>query len=157
MTESCFKELLKEEDSLLSDAEIWDFLVQLQLATEIKEPKSLFIPSLINSGNETFIRDQLKEFIMSDSSLGFHFSFGKCEKTSQLYSILLSKLANKGKGIYFEKVYCAKIENRPLGLVAGLCGSLKWKESVVDFLLLEYDFDDIKEDFQFARHKFVYF
>ena len=74
-----------------------------------------------------------------------------------MYSILLSKIANKDKGIYFEKVYCAKIENRPLGLVAGLCGSLKWKESVVDFLLLEYDFDDIKEDFQFARHKFVYF
>ena len=156
LSEHYFKALINTEETQLSDEEIWDFLVQLKLATEINEPKSLFIPSIINDDNEKDIRDQLKKFKLCDSSLSFHYKFFSSEQPTNLYNILLSKLAGKKQHeIYFEKGYSVKIENMSLGLVAGLCGSLRWATQCVDFLILEYDWN-IGGDL-FSRHKVLFF
>ena len=171
MTKRCFKAIVsfKKVDKQLLDEEIWEFLVQLGLATEIKDKdESLYIPSLLASGNENFMNDQLDNFKASEDSLGFHYSFHKSEKVSQLFTSLLPKLASneqffykmRDPGIYFERSYSAKIENRSLGLVAGLRGSLKWTDTLsstkqkVDFLLLEYDIKN--SDFNFAIKKVVF-
>merc|ERR1712096_32575 len=52
----------------------------------------------------------------------------------------------------------AKVENRPLGLISGLFGSLKKTGSTsttqkIDFLVLEYDWDNQSGKYPFARHK----
>ena len=171
MTKSCFEALLsfQKEETQLSNQQIREFLVELHLATEIKDKEeSLYIPSLIASGNEGFIKDQLEKLKASEDSIGFHYSFQKSDEASQLYSKLLPKLASnelyfykiKDPGIYFAKSYFAKIENRSLGLVAGLRGSLKWTDSMsstkqkVDFLLLEYDIQHRENSF--AIHKVIY-
>ena len=172
MTKSCFEALVSftKKETQLSGQQIREFLVKLNLATEIKDnDESLYIPSLISSENEGAIKEQLETFKASKDSLGFYYSFQKSDKASQLYNNLLSKLTSKKHffykmkvpGIYFEQSYSAKIENRSLGLVAGLHGSLKWTDSnsvsstkqKVDFLLLEYDIQD--SDMNFATHKVI--
>ena len=171
VSKSCFKALVRSQNDLtnLTDSEIWNFFVMLNLATEIKElakePHSLYIPSIINDKNEQFIKHKLEEFNNSENSLGFCYSLHKCDKATQLYSILLAKLADKSNifskktpGISFERSYSAKIEHRPLGLVAGACGTLKWKHGQssiqnIDFLVLDYD-SNIKDNI-FSRQKVV--
>jgi len=169
MTERCFKSLVSaQKNDQLSEKEIWDFLVQLELATELKDPHSLYIPSLASSDNEVAIKLELEKFKKSWDSVGFHYSFQKYKKTSHLFNSVLSKLANKkdyfyktkNPGISFSKSYASKIEERSLGLVAGLSGSFKWSDSplasiqqTVDFLVLEYDHDNTREEYNFARHK----
>ena len=86
-----------------------------------------------------------------------------------LYQEIVSRLKSK-KDVYvgkkqvisFQREYSQKIENRSLGVVAGLRGSLNWTinnrptPAEYDFLILEYDSNhdtDNKSDtsFQFAQ------
>ena len=156
----------QKEESQLSDPEIWDFLIQLHLATPIADPPSLYIPSLIPDVNEKYIKDQLRQFRESDNSVGFHYSFKKCREVSGFYNRILSKLASKeffykmkNPGISFRKAYSEKIENRTLGVVGGLNGTLKWttdrgsSPEILQFLVLEMDCDNFDKNFKFARHK----
>ena len=98
MSTNCFKALVRfnrDETEHLSEEEIKYFLLELQLAKEIEEPARLFVPSLISSENEQFIREQFKkEYIESEHYLEFHYSIQKFNQTSQLFSCLLTKLAS---------------------------------------------------------------
>ena len=68
---------------------------------------------------------------------------------------------NKEKipGISFTMSFSEKVENRSLGLVSGLYGTLKWADVPLpskhhtEFLVLEYELDFSKKDFKFARDK----
>jgi len=168
VSKGCFDQLYAatKEDQFPNE-ETWLFLINLGLASSIEDPPSLYIPSLIDDENEVFIRKEMKVFEQDDKVLGFHYHFKRTKKVMGLYADIISKLASKrdvykGKKqvISFKKAFSQKIENRLLGVVAGLRGSLKWTlknkttPAEYDFLILEYDTDYLADqNFQFARDK----
>ena len=172
MKQTCFNSLVK--NTYLTREEIHDLLVKFDLATVIdsdqedqenQEKNRLFIPSLISNENEDKMKNIFEDFKKRENCMGFYFSIQKHDRTSQLFPHFLSKLAsttdlfNKNNpGIHFHLAFSAKIEQRTLGLVGGLEGTLKWSKSLKDrddikFLILEFDNDIRKSEFTFAKHK----
>ena len=170
MKKTCFDSLVK--NTYLNKEEIHDLLVKFNLATVIdpdehildEEKNRLFIPSLISNENEEEMKDKFEVLKKRENCMGFYFSIQKHDRTSQLFSHFLSKLATttdlykENPGIHFDVAFSAKIEQRTLGLVGGLEGTLKWSKSLKDrddikFLILEFDNDIRKSEFTFAKHK----
>ena len=168
----CFKVLLNQgpnqaiDEGVLSIGDIWNFLVQFNLATEIKEPESLYIPALIPDENETSLRQRLSRISKSEAARGFYYSFDKCDETFGLFSKLLCQLASKkhfymvkDPGIMFDKGFSVKIENRQLGIVAAMAGCLKWfdqsqeEADEIEFIVAERDWNHYDPDRRFGRHK----
>jgi hypothetical protein len=127
--------------------------------TKIKDQGSLYIPALIPEANQELVAAAIKGIQGSLKALGFHYSFQKSEKVSQLYNGLLSRLAQE-ESLMFDTSFAAKIENRSLGMVAGTYGSVKWttegKRINLNFAIAELDCNNLCEDSRFARHKVLY-
>ena len=125
MKQTCFNSLVK--NTYLTREEIHDLLVKFDLATVIdsdqedqenQEKNRLFIPSLISNENEDKIKDKFDDFKKRKNCIGFYFSIQKHNRTSQLFSHFLSKLATttdlyneETPGIHFDLAFSAKIEN----------------------------------------------
>ena len=107
----------------------------------------------------------MAEIRKSKMTLGFYYSFEKCDKVFGLYNQLLSRLASskhffkmEPTGIDLHECFSAKIENRKLGVVAAMAGFLKWSDAEqtdkVEFLVAESDCNNIDmNDQRFGRHK----
>ena len=83
-----------------------------------------------------------------------------------LFNNLLGELASskhfykeEQPGIHFQAGFSVKIENRKLGDVAAMEGSLRWHEDdqtdIVEFFLVERDCNRLDLDNPFGRHKVV--
>jgi hypothetical protein len=169
VTKECFKVLMNynADDNGFSDEEIWNFLIQFKLATEIMEPHSLYIPALIQDSNEKPLIDSIKSISEDKRSAGFLFSFQKCDDVFGLYDKTLCDLASgknyygrQNPGLCFKKGFSMKIENRRIGIVAGMQGSFKWTEEdstkTVEFVIVEKDVNMTSAestDLSFARYK----
>ena len=144
--------------------DIWHFLIAFHLATEIEEPKSLYIPALIPDFKERQLKTRMEEISKNKLTLSFFYSFDKCEKVFGLFNKLLSQLASKKHfykmdhaGIQLREGFSAKIENRKLGVVAAMAGFLKWSDAEqtdkVEFLVAESDCNNLDVNERFGRHK----
>ena len=162
----------EEEASRLAIDQTWQFLIKLNLATQMDSldgSRRLYIPSLIPETNEKAIKKAVAKMRKSQRSLGFYTSFRKSDSVSDLFSKLLCRFQSKeaskeffykekNPGISFEISFAAKIENRNLGIVAGTKGYLTWdgkgdSQTVVDFVIVEMDCDDKDKQLKFARNK----
>ena len=165
--EALYADAKEEGASRLTSNQTWEFLKNLNLATEMEgsETPCLYIPSLIPEKNEERIQTALDKIKKSQNSLGFHLSLQKSDRVTDIYSKLLCRLASKeffhrekNPGIRFDVSFASKIEDRSLGLVAGTKGSLIWRgkgdmATVVDFLIVEIDCDNSNKEMKFARNK----
>ena len=144
--------------------DIWHFLIAFHLATEIEEPKSLYIPSLIPDFKEGDLRTRLAEIKQSKLTFGFFYSFEKCDEVLGLFNKLLGRLASskhfykmEHAGIHLQEGFSAKIENRKLGVVAAMAGFSKWfdqdQKDEVEFLVAESDCNNLDLNKRFGRHK----
>ena len=161
----CFEALISHGRNAKFDTEdIWHFLIAFHLATEIKEPRSLYIPALIPDFMEARIYARLAEAKKDSLTLGFYYSFEKCDKVFGLFNNLLGELASskhfykkEQPGIHFQTGFSAKIENRKLGDVAAMKGSLRWREEdkidIIEFILVERDCNHLDLNKRFGRHK----
>ena len=159
----------EEEASRLTVDQTWQFLIKLNLATQMDSMNSshrLYIPSLIPETNEKAIKRAVRKMRKSKHALGFYTSFRKTDSVSDLFSKFLCKLASpkeffygrKNPGISFDISFVAKIENRNLGIVAGTKGCLNWEgkggsQTAVDFVIVEMECDDTDKQLKFARNK----
>ena len=162
----------EEEASRLTIDQTWQFLIKLNLATQMDSmdgSRRLYIPSLIPETNEKAIKKAVAKMRKSQRSLGFYTSFRKSDSVSDLFSKFLCRFQSKeaskeffykekNPGISFEISFAAKIENRNLGIVAGTKGYLTWdgkgnSQTVVDFVIVEMDCDDKDKQLKFARNK----
>ena len=169
VSENCFNVLMdfNTENSGFSNDETWDLLIQLNLATEIKDPRSLYVPALVADSNEKDLINTIKDISGSENTAGFVYSFLKSDSVFGLYSKFLSKLATKehfygmqNPGICFKKSFSMKIEKRKIGIVAAMHGNLKWSVNDstknVEFVVVEKDVNNNtgeSTDMNFARHK----
>ena len=170
VTRHCFNILFNQSESLnhvqgtLASEDIRNFLIAFQLATEIQNSESLYIPSLIPHINEEPVKARVAEISKSKAARGFYYSFEKCDEVFALFSKLLCRLASKKyfykmkePGITFRKGFSAKIENRKLGTVAAMTGHLKWSDQEhtdeVEFSVAERDCNELKMDRPFGIHK----
>ena len=74
--------------------DIWHFLVAFNLATEIKKHNSLYIPALIPDFKESHLKRRTTEISKGKLTLGFYYSFEKCDEVFGLFNKLLSQLAS---------------------------------------------------------------
>ena len=164
MRKSCLELLYKPGPDQLQVEEIWQLLLNFHLATEIKEPPSLFIPSLIPDTNrdkfigrpgEPGILDKIKK---NQDTRGIYFSFNKSNKPYFVFNQILSQLISTNQfTTTFKKAFASKIENREVGVVAAMSGRLKWNDKgkeVVNFVVTERDHNAYdRKDQTFGRHK----
>ena len=172
--EKCFEALFdqyknrNQAHDMFHMQDIWHFLIAFHLATEIEEPKSLYIPALIPDFKERQLKTRMEEIRKNKLTLGFFYSFDKCDKVFGLFSKLLSQLASRKHfymtehpGIHLREGFSAKIENRKLGMVAAMAGILKWSDAEqtdkVEFLVAESDCNNLDEKPRFDRHKVLLF
>ena len=169
VSKACFEVLMNfnHDNSGFSNDETWALLLQLNLATEIKDPISLYVPALIPDSNEKILINRIKLISEDPNSAGFVYSFQKSDSVSGLYSKFLSKLTSKeyfygmiDPGIYFKKGFSMKIEKRRIGIVAAMHGFLNWtvdeSTKTVEFVIVEKDVNNVSAestDLSFARHK----
>ena len=165
----CFEALVTKSRNSQSkfDAEdIWHFLIAFNLASEIKQPRSLYIPVLIPDGMKDRLNARLVRAKKNKLTRGYYYCFEKCDKVFGLFNKLLVELASRKRfykeeqpGIDFQASYSVKIENRKLGDVAAMEGSLRWHEDdqtdIVEFFLVERDCNRLDLDNPFGRHKVV--
>ena len=163
----CFEALItknRNSQTRFNTDEIWHFLIAFNLATKIKQPVSLYIPALIPDYMEDRINTRLAEAKKHELTLGFYYCFEKCGKVFGLFNNLLGELASskhfykeEQPGIDFQAGFSVKIENRKLGDVAAMEGSLRWHEDgqtdTVEFILVERDCNHLDLDNRFGRHK----
>ena len=165
----CFEALVtnsRTSQSKYGAEDIWHFLIAFNLATEIKRPMSLYIPSLIPDHMEDRLNARLAEAKRDKLTLGFHYCFEKCDKVFGLFNKLLVELASskyfykeEQPGVDFQAGFSVKIENRKLGDVAAMEGSLRWHEDdqsqtdIVEFFVVERDCNFHDLDKRFGRHK----
>ena len=169
VSKKCFDVLMdfNTENSGFSKEETWDLLIQLNLATEIRDPLSLYVPALVPDSNEKKLINTISDISGSDNSAGFVYSFQKSDSVFGLYSKFLSKLASKehfyrmkNPGISFTNGFSMKIENRRIGIVAAMHGFIKWavdeSTNKVEFVVVEKDVNNVAgelTDVNFARRK----
>ena len=165
----CFEALVTKSRNSQSkfDAEdIWHFLIAFNLASEIKQPRSLYIPVLIPDGMKDRLNARLVRAKKNKLTRGYYYCFEKCDKVFGLFNKLLVELASRKRfykeeqpGIDFRAGFSVKIENRKLGDVAAMEGSLRWHEDdqtdIVEFFLVERDCNRLDLDNPFGRHKVV--
>ena len=172
VTDDCFQLLFdqsqcqKSSMKALSKEDIWNFLLAFQLASEIEDPMSLYIPALIPDLKEAHLKQRLADISKSEVSRGFYYSFKKCDRVIGLFNRLLCQLASRryfykteDPGITFEESFSAKIENRRLGIVAAMAGRLQYfdqdqcETDEIEFIVAEKDCNHFDDDRRFARHK----
>ena len=170
VTRECFKVLFSQNRSQNSTQgkldmdDIWHFLVAFRLATEIENPKSLYIPALIPDFKERHLKTRMAEISKGKLSRGFYYSFEKCDEVFGLFNKLLGQLASTKHfykmdqpGIDLREGFSAKIESRKLGVVAAMSGFLTWFEQdqtdEIEFLVAERDCNHLDMDKRFGRHK----
>ena len=88
----CF-EALVSHNSKFDTEEVWHFLIAFHLATEIKQPRSLYIPALIPDFMEARINARLADAKKDKSTLGFYYCFDKCDKVFGLFNKLLGGIS----------------------------------------------------------------
>ena len=144
--------------------DIWNFLIAFHLATEIEEPKSLYIPSLIPDFKERHLKARMSKISKSKLSHGFYYSFEKCDEVFGLFNKLLGQLVSSKHfykmdqpGIHLQEGFSAKIESRKLGVVAAMAGFLNWfdqdQTDEIEFLVAERDCNHLDMNKRFSRHK----
>ena len=159
----CF-EALVSHNSKFDTEDLWQFLIAFHLATEIEQPRSLYIPALIPDFMEARIKAELADAKKDKLTLGFYYCFEKCDKVFGLFNKLLGELASsehfykeEQPGIHLQAGFSAKIENRKLGDVAAMVGSLRWHEEdqtdIIEFFLVERDCNHLDVNKRFGRHK----
>ena len=172
VTDDCFQLLFdqsqcqKSSKKALSKEDIWNFLLAFQLASEIEDPMSLYIPALIPDLKEAHLKQRLADISKSEVSRGFYYSFKKCDRVIGLFNRLLCQLASRryfykteDPGITFEESFSSKIENRRLGIVAAMAGRLQFfdqdqcETDEIEFIVAEKDCNHFDADRRFARHK----
>ena len=163
----CFEALInksRNSQSKFGIDDIWHFLVAFNLATEIKQPRSLYIPTLIPDIMEKRIKERLALAKRAKLTRCYYYCFEKSDKVFGLFNKLLGGLASREHfykeeqpGIQLREGFSAKIENRKLGEVAAMAGSLKWHEDnqtdTIEFFVVERDCNHLVLDKRFGRHK----
>ena len=73
VSKECFDVIMSfnADNSGFSNNETWDLLIQLNLATKIMDPLSLYVPALVPDSNEKVLLDQIKLTSESIHSAGF--------------------------------------------------------------------------------------
>lgn len=137
--------------------EIWVFLIQLGLGCKLDDEdltdgSLIFLPCLIGDKRKKFLLKQEENMLKDDSSICIQFSLDVNKQGLGMYYDVISILTrnfiygDRGRG-RFIGAFSEKIENRKLGNVGGIYGSMKWTERDIrcpenyNFLLLEYDTD----------------
>ena len=174
ISKECFKILYDQSQSQTSSVgrismgDIWNFLIAFKLASPIEEPESLYVPALIPDVKEAHLKERLTDISKSEGALGFYYSFKKCDRVIGLFNSLLCQLASRryfykteDPGVTFEESFSAKIENRNLGIVAAMAGSLQYFDQVqnntteIEFIVFEKDWNHYDTDRRFGRHKVI--
>ena len=179
-----FCEAYKSDDHPFTEEEVWMFMKELGLAfpilsadiedtaeneEELGLNETVMIPCLINDSMETQIKDEEKEMEMSQNSLCLAYKFDRNTSTIWIYYKLLEVFTRTFFGKYggdFDLAYSQKIEERRLGTVGGISGTLKWTNSKdgirepkrYSFLFLEHestedarDLDSMDKPFALSR------
>ena len=159
VTKECFDHLASSDDSQLSNKEIRGFLISFGLATPVQGQDCLYVPSLIRDINKKKVMDRLKQIKKDDTSLGFLFQSKISDGFHNVYSRLICKLL-QGSSIFLHKGFAEKVENRRIGNISGMWGSLKSSTPDAtgsqEFVILETDRNSMRpEDQRFARDKVV--
>ena len=154
VTAACFDLLASSGDeSQFSSKEIRSFLISFGLATPVEGQDCLYIPALIGDNNWLFVMEQLTEMKRDKTSLGFLFKAKNSDKFHDVYSKLICKLL-KGGHITLHKGFAEKVENRRVGDISGMWGSLKDTTGSQEFVILETERNSVRpEDQRFARDK----
>ena len=156
-----FCEAYKQQSLTFTAQEAWMFLKQLGLAfpvvrkdiENIVDPdfnETVMIPCLIKNGMERRIKNAEKDMEKSKDSLCLIYMFDRNTSTIWIYYKLLEVLTKTFLGKHggrFDLAYSQKIENRRLGTVGGILGTLRWtnsKDGIQDpnlysFLFLEHE------------------
>ena len=179
-----FSEVYNSDDHLFTEEEVWMFMKQLGLAfpilsadiedaaennEELDLNETVMIPCLINDSMETRIKEEEKQMEISKNSLCLAYKFDRNTSTTWIYYKLLEVFTKTFFGTFggnFDLAYSQKIEERRLGTVGGIQGTLKWtnsKEGIREpkrysFLFLEHestedarDLDSIYKPFALSR------
>ena len=94
------------------------------------------------------MRNKIKDMKEDPEALNMIYKLPKNSKNSQLFQNIIPKLASdrynfKNFGIEYSKGFAQKIENRTIGEVAAMTGTLKWtfgsEPEAFDFLLVDVE------------------
>ena len=166
VTRACFDHLASWNDgdgdgdgsgdgSQFSNEEIRGFLINFGLATPIDGQDCLYIPSLIEDNNRQSVMDRLKEIQKDDKSLGLLIKSPKSDEFHDVYSKLICKIV-QATNITLHEGFAEKVENRRIGPISGMWGSLRAKDGAGchEFVIMETDRNSKNpEDHSFARDK----
>ena len=156
VTRACFDHLAGSSDeSQFSNEEIRGFLISFGLATPVEGQDFLYIPSLIQNNNRLAVMDRLKELQNEDMPLGFLIKSKKSDEFHNVYSKLICKIL-QDTNISLHEGFAEKVENRRVGEISGMWGSLKTEDDAgsLEFVILETDRNSMKpEDRRFAKDK----
>ena len=164
LSRACFDHLAssgnESHESQFSNEEIRGFLMSSGLATPVEGQDCLYIPSLIGDNNKKTVMNQLKQMQRDNMSLGFMFKFKKSDNIYDLYRKLICKLLcidNQDTTTTLHKGFAAKIENRHIGEISGMWGSLSYLAPIShEFVILETDRKSTRPgDHRFARDKVI--
>ena len=151
-----FQSIIKAEDQPFSQNEIWHFLIQLNLASDLDD--CLFIPCLITDSMEEKVKVKEQKLSKCREAITVQYMFDHNSQSIGKYHQVISLFSKhfvwgeKGGEICF--AFSQKIEQRRLGIVGGVQGVLTWlNEGVqdpdeIEFQILEYEtsFKDPEEE-----------
>ena len=137
-------------EQAFSEAQVWDFLIQLQLACPMDaERRQILVPSLITDSMEEVMKTREKELERSEACVVLQYNFDKNLKSVAMYNRFLRTLTESmmlgDKGGEIHMSYSQKVEMKKLGNVAAVQGVLRWSTTNIqrpdefEFLLAEYD------------------
>jgi hypothetical protein len=155
---ACFDHLASSSDeSQFSNEEIRSFLLSFGLATVVEGKDYLYIPSLIQNNNKKTVLDKLTLIQRDKTSLGFLFRSQISDEFHNVYSKLICKLI-QGSSISLRKGFAENVENRSIGDISGMWGTLKceaqYGSGSQEFVILETERNSMRpEDKRFARDK----
>ena len=175
-----FSKAYNSDDHLFTEEEVWMFMKELGLAfpilsadiedaaeneKELDLNETVMIPCLINDSMEARIKEEEKEMEMSKNSLCLAYKFDRNTSTIWILEVFTRTFFGRFAG-NFDLAYSQKIEERRLGTVGGIQGTLKWtnskdgirKPKCYSFLFLEHestedarDLDSLDKSFALSR------
>ena len=151
-----FSEVYKESEKSITARDAWMFMKELGLAFPIEvsaekckeKDETVMVPCLIKDEMGQKVKKQTQKLESSDTSLCLTYEFNRNRSTLCVYYKLLkefSKTFFSNGGGDFHVAFSQKIEERRLGTVAGIQGTLRWTTKCIqepdhyNFQLLEHE------------------
>ena len=149
-----FQRFYKSTDQTFSEREVWNFLIELNLACSLADDYIL-VPCLINDKMERKMMLKAEELSKCPEAITVQYKFDHDSQSIGKYHQVLSLFIKnfvwgEEKGGNIIHAFSQKVEQRKLGVVGGVGGHLTWLKpgDVQDPDVFEFQITEIETSFQ---------